>query len=105
VAKKKKKSADEDEKKAKKRRGRVAEEEEDEDEEFDDAEYGEDDESSSPKNNVYVGLGVITLLALLTAAVFLYLDASANKAKNPPAASLTVGDLKLGVGGPQPAGR
>jgi hypothetical protein len=91
VAKKKKKPSDDDVKPSKKKRQRV---EEDEDE-FED-EVDEIDDSSRPRNNVYVGLGAITLLALITAAVFLYLDHDANSKKNPPTVSVAVGELKLG---------
>jgi hypothetical protein len=91
VAKKKKKPSDDDVKPSKKNRKRA----EDDEDEFEDEDDRSDD-SARPRNNVYVGLGAITLLALITAAVFLYLDHDANSKKNPPTVSVSVAELKLG---------
>lgn len=84
MAKKKKKRPDEDDEKPvmKKARSRA-----------DDDDYDDDEDSARPKNDVYVGLGIITLLALITGATFLYLDHDATSKKQPPSATVTVGDL------------
>ena len=88
MAKKKKERGDEDDVKPSKRsRGRAADEDDDEDE-GDDA-----DEGSGPRNDVYVGLSVLTLLAFVAAAVFLYLDTDAMGKKQPPTHNLTANAL------------
>lgn len=94
MAKKKKKGRPDDEKSAKKKKPRkvVEEDFDDEDEGYDDA----PERSDKPRNNVYVGLGGITLLAFLLGATFLYLDHSEMEKKPAPTASVTVNDLKLG---------
>lgn len=91
MAKKKKKPSDDDVKPSKKNRGRTDDDEDEDDDLGDEI----DDDPDRPRNNVYVGLGAITLVALLTSAVFLYLDHDANNKKQPPAVSVAVGDLKL----------
>ena len=89
MAKKKRKPSDDDETPSRRKRGRVDEDEDD------DVEDEIDDDPSRPRNNVYVGLGAITLLALLASAVFLYLDHDANSKKQPPTVIVKVDDLKL----------
>ena len=86
---KKKKRRDDDVKPAKKGRGRAVEDDEDDDD-FDD---GDDADDSGPRTDVYVGLSVITLLALVTAAVFLYLDTDANTKAKLPTHTLTANAL------------
>lgn len=85
MAKKKKKA---DEKPKKKTRAR---EEQDEDEEFEEEEYSPS-AAGKPRLDIYVGLSSLTLIILVAAAVFFYLDAS--EAKTPPAVALTIGGLQ-----------
>lgn len=98
MAKKKKKPSDDDVKPGKKKgRGRADDDEdEDEEEEIDDyaADGTDEEELARPRNDVYVGLGVITLLALLAAAVVLYLDAD-HYAKAPQQVTVNMGELRL----------
>lgn len=95
---KKKKPSDDDEKPGKKKgRGRADDDEdEDDEEEVDDylADETDEEELARPRNDIYVGLGIITLLCLLTAAVVLYLDAD-HYAKAPQQVTVNMGDLKL----------
>lgn len=85
-----------DPKPSKKARKPVVEDEDDLDEI---EEYGDEpDDSGKPKNDIYVGLGAITLLAFLVGATFLYLDQDETAKKPAPTANVTVGDLKLGGG-------
>jgi hypothetical protein len=94
VAKKKKKGRPDDEKPGKKKKARKVFDDELDDE--DDGGYNDaPDTSDRPRNNVYVGLGGITLLAFLLGATFLYLDHSEMEKKPAPTASVTVNDLKL----------
>jgi hypothetical protein len=96
---KKKKPSDDDEKPSKKSRSRNDDDEdEDEIEDEDDIEDDADDAEKPPKNNIYVGLGVLTLLALITSAVLLYLNNDATSKKQPPAVSVTAADLVKPVG-------
>jgi hypothetical protein len=97
VAKKKKKPSDDDEKPGRKKgRGRADddEDEDDEDEGATDEAYTDEEELARPRNDIYVGLGLITLLALLTAAVVLYMDAD-HYAKAPQQVTVNMADLKL----------
>lgn len=99
MAKKKKKPSDDDEKPGKKKgRGRADDDDEDEDEEEEVDDYAADgtdeEELARPRNDIYVGLGLITLLALLTAAVVLYLDAD-HYAKAPQQVTVNMGELRL----------
>lgn len=98
MAKKKKKPSDDDEKPGKKKgRGRADDDEdEDEEDEVDDyaADGTDEEELARPRNDVYVGLGLITLLALLTAAVVLYMDAD-HYAKPPQQVTVNMAELRL----------
>ena len=87
MAKKKKKK--DDEKPKKKARPRVEEEEEEvEEEEYSPA------AASKPRLDIYVGLSALTMVVLVAAAVFFYLDADAAKGKSPPQVALTLGPLQ-----------
>lgn len=101
MAKKKpKKSKDDDEdlkKKKAKAKAKERDEEEEEDEEEDEEEEAPRRESGKPKADIYVGLGFITLTALVAAAVFFYLDTDAGaKGAKPAEVSLTVNELRAG---------
>lgn len=95
MAKKKKKGRPDDEMPSKKKKPRKVVDEDIDDE---DEGYDEPDRSTKPRNNIYVGLGGITLLAFLLGATFLYLDHDEMGKKPAPTASVTVNDLKLGRG-------
>lgn len=96
MAKKKKKA---DEKPAKKKAKKPVDFEDDVEEE---EEYSPG-EASKPKLDIYVGLSSITLLALIAAAVFFYLDFDAGKGKNPPTYTLNLAGLQGGAPAPRPA--
>lgn len=49
----------------------------------------DDDYAPAPKSDAYVGLLVISLLGMITAAVFLYLDWSSYGDKPPPLKNYT----------------
>ncbi len=67
-----------------------------EDEDIDDVEdFDEGDEPKKPRADIYVGLGFITLVLLITAAVLFYLDNEAAAAKPVPVVNVTVNALKL----------
>ncbi len=87
MAKKKKKP--EDDPKSKKAKAKAKQREEEEDEEEDDEDDSEEESSGKQrvKSGVYVGLGGITLVALITAGVFFYMDAEAH-AKPAPAVNV-----------------
>ena len=93
MAKKKKKD---DEKPKKKKAAKPREEEE---EDFEEEEYSPD-EPSKPRLDIYVGLSAITMLVLIAAGVFFYLDVDAGKGKSPPQVALTVGALQGGAAKP-----
>ena len=94
---KKSKADDEDLKKKKAKAKAKERDEEEEDEEEDDEEEAPRRGSGKPKADIYVGLGFITLIALVTAAVFFYLDSSAGQKDAKPAeVSLTVNELRSG---------
>lgn len=98
MAKKKKKPSDDDEKPGKKKGRGLADDDEDEDDEEEGDDYAADgtdeEELARPRNDIYVGLGLITLLALLTAAVVLYMDAD-HYAKPPQQVTVSMGELRL----------
>jgi len=73
-------------------------------EEADDGDEGEYEEppSKKPKNDVYVGLGAITLVAFIVAAVLFYLDGEAHKTP-PPQANVTLNGIQLSGRAPQQA--
>ncbi len=103
MAKKKKKPSDDDVKPGKKKgRGRADDDEDDEEAEEEVDDYADDgtgeEELARPRNDIYVGLGVITLLALLTAAVVLYMDAD-HYAKAPQQVTVNMGEVKVGPRG------
>jgi hypothetical protein len=85
---KKKKKADE---KPKKKKAKPRDEEEDLEE--DEEEYSPS-AASKPRLDIYVGLSAVTLLVLVAAAVFFYLDFDAAKGKSSPQVALTVGPLQ-----------
>ncbi len=95
MAKKKKKG---DEKPSKKKAKKAVDFEDDYEEE---AEYSPE-EASKPKLDIYVGLSSITLVVLIAAAVFFYLDFDAGKGKNPPTYSLNLAGLQGGAAAPRP---
>jgi F0F1-type ATP synthase assembly protein I len=89
MAKKPKKPVDDPKSKKAKAKAKQREEEEDEEEEEDDEPDAEPSGKQKPKSGVYVGLGAITLVALITAGVFFYLDAEAHT-KPAPVVSVDV---------------
>ena len=93
---KKKKKADE---KPSKKKARPRDEEEDD---IDEEEEYSPEVASKPKLDIYVGLSAITMLVLIAAAVFFYLDHDAGKAKALPQVSLTLGGLQGGQARPNP---
>lgn len=95
MAKKKKKD---DEKPKKKKAAKPRDDEEDD---LDEEEYSPD-EATKPRLDIYVGLSAITLLVLIVAGVFFYLDADAGKAKSLPQVALTLGGLQGGAARPAP---
>jgi hypothetical protein len=67
------------------------------------------EEGSKPKLDIYVGLSSLTLVALISAAVFFFLDFDAGKKKspNPPTYTINLAGLQGGAAprpGPGPAG-
>ena len=103
MAKKPKKPVDDPKSKKAKAKAKQREEEED-DEEVEEVEDDESDAEPSgkqkPKSGVYVGLGAITLVALITAGVFFYLDAEAH---SKPAPVVSVDVIGLNASAPKPA--
>ena len=95
MAKKKKKAKDDDEKPKKKKAKPVVEEEEEE-------EYSPE-EAAKPRLDIYVGLSAITMLVLIAAAVFFYMDTDAAQGKTPPQVNLTLGSLDGSRAAPAPA--
>ena len=93
---KKKKKAD-DEKPKKKAPPPREDEEPEEEEEYSPAAAGK------PRLDIYVGLSALTMVVLVAAAVFFYLDVDAGKGKTPPAVALTLGGLQGGRSAPAPA--
>ena len=92
---KKKKKGDE---KPPKKKARPRDEDEDD---LDEEEEYSPEAATKPKLDIYVGLSAITMLMLIAAAVFFYLDHDAGKAKSLPQVSLTLGGLQPG-GQPRP---
>lgn len=92
MAKKKKKADEKPKKKAAKSRV-------DDEDDLDEEEYSPS-EATKPRLDIYVGLSSITMLLLIAAGVFFYMDAEAGKAKTPPQVALTIGGLQ---GGGRPA--
>ncbi len=95
--KKDKKNKDDDKLKKKKKEKAREEEEEIEEEEY------SPEAAGKPKLDIYVGLSALTLLALIGASVFFYLNVEWAKTKQPPSVSLTLGGLKPGAAQPVPA--
>ncbi|MCU0704165.1 MAG: hypothetical protein MUF18_09350 [Fimbriiglobus sp.] len=93
---KKKKKADDEKPKKKKASRPIDDEDEGEEEEY------SPDAASKPSLDIYVGLSAITLLVLIAAAVFFYLDA--DKTKAAPQAVVTLGPLQGGGAARPPAG-
>lgn len=88
MAKKKKKDDDEKPKKKAKAKPREEEEEVEEEEEYSPSAAGK------PKLDIYVGLSGVTLLVLVAAAIFFYLDHDAAKKTTLPQVSVTLGPLQ-----------
>jgi hypothetical protein len=86
MAKKKKKAKDDDEKPKKGKKAKPVVEEEEEEE------YSPE-EAAKPRLDIYVGLSAITMLVLIGAAVFFYVDADAAQGKSPPQVNMTLGSL------------
>jgi hypothetical protein len=99
MARKKRRPADDDPPKRKKK---PAPREEDED--LDEVDLAEDDEPAEPRKPVgdaYTGLLVITLVALIAACVFFYLDSSAIGAQSVQPPSVTIPALTASPAGGQ----
>jgi hypothetical protein len=101
MARKKRRDDDEPKKKKKKAVPR--------DEDYDDLDEAEenldepvDDDPDRPRNNAYTGMLVITLVSLLAACVFFFLDHAALTEQSVQAPSVTVPALGAV---PQPAGK
>lgn len=100
MAKKPKKPVDDPKSKKAKAKAKQREEEEDDEEVEDDEPDAEPSGKQKPKSGVYVGLGAITLVALITAGVFFYLDAEAH---SKPAPVVSVDVIGLNASAPKPA--
>ena len=100
MAKKPKKPVDDPKSKKAKTKAKQREEEVDEEEDEDDESDAEPSGKQKPKSGVYVGLGAITLVALITAGVFFYLDAEAH---SKPAPVVSVDVIGLNASAPKPA--
>ena len=100
MAKKPKKPVDDPKSKKAKAKAKQREEEEDDEEVEDDEPDAEPSGKQKPKSGVYVGLGAITLVALITAGVFFYLDAEAH---SKPAPVVSVDVIGLNASTPKPA--
>ena len=100
MAKKPKKPVDDPKSKKAKTKAKLREEEVDEEEDEDDESDAEPSGKQKPKSGVYVGLGAITLVALITAGVFFYLDAEAH---SKPAPVVSVDVIGLNASAPKPA--
>ena len=100
MAKKPKKPVDDPKSKKAKAKAKQREEEEDDQEDEDDEPDAEPSGKQKPKSGVYVGLGAITLVALITAGVFFYLDAEAH---SKPAPVVSVDVIGLNASAPKPA--
>ena len=100
MAKKPKKPVDDPKSKKAKAKAKQREEEEDDQEVEDDEPDAEPSGKQKPKSGVYVGLGAITLVALITAGVFFYLDAEAH---SKPAPVVSVDVIGLNASAPKPA--
>ena len=96
MAKKKKKAKDDDEKLKKKKKAKAVVEDDEEEDEY------SPDEAARPRLDIYVGLSAITMLVLIAAAVFYYLDTDAAQGKTTPQVSLTVGPLDGSRAAPAP---
>ena len=94
MARKKRRDDDEPKKKQKKAVPR--------DEDYDDLDEPADDDPDRPRNNAYTGMLVITLVALIGACVFFFLDHAALTEQSVQAPSVTVPALGAV---PQPAGK
>lgn len=86
MAKKKKKAKDDDVKPKKGKKAKPVVEEEEEDE------YSPE-EAAKPRLDIYVGLSAITMLVLIAAAVFFYMDTDAAQGKTPPQVNVTLRSL------------
>ncbi len=95
MAKKKKKAKDDDVKPKKGKKAKPVVEEEEEEE------YSPE-EAAKPRLDIYVGLSAITMLVLIGAAVFFYLDTDAAQGKTPPQVALSVGALDGSRAAPAP---
>ena len=100
MAKKTKKPVDDPKSKKAKAKAKQREEEEEDEEVEDDEPDAEPSGKQKPKSGVYVGLGAITLVALITAGVFFYLDAEAH---SKPAPVVSVDVIGLNASAPKPA--
>lgn len=100
MAKKPKKPVDDPKSKKAKAKAKQREEEEEDEEVEDDEPDAEPSGKQKPKSGVYVGLGAITLVALITAGVFFYLDAEAH---SKPAPVVSVDVIGLNASAPKPA--
>jgi hypothetical protein len=58
-------------------------------------------ETSQARNDAYTGMLIVSLLALLTGTVLLYLDYSQYPDKNPPKVPKVAPEAALPAGGPQ----
>jgi hypothetical protein len=98
-----KKRRDDDEPKKKKKKAVPRDEDYDDlDEAEEDLDEPADDDPDRPRNNAYTGMLVITLVALLAACVFFFLDHAALTEQTVQAPSVTVPALGAV---PQPAGK